>query len=167
MSIDVYIYDNYFNPLASTLVQIIVQDYKSRTILANPKQNEQKTGGLWGQDMNFSRGSFSYMISVDDSSGAHSSVCIYPMNGNENGRLDVVLYPFASPGPVSGSSPQTYNQIFKYISNQFWSEDEKIGVGMLVRSLNISREGWDSSINHWIYSWEERLVGLGIDPSLI
>ena len=167
MSCDVYLYDNNtFVALTSSAVEIVAKDYKSRTKLGPVQNNSSVSAGLYGAQLLFATGSFSYMICVDDTGGTYGSAVIDPLNGDKAGRLDVVLYPVATTSGT-GASPTTSLDISQYISRQRWSDAEKIGVRMLVHALHVSRSGWDPTLMYMVRRWEGQLDRVGIDPGIV
>jgi hypothetical protein len=166
MSCEVYIYDSTFAAVISSSVEIVAKDYKNRTKLCSVQNNQYIKGKLYGANCSFTTGSFSYMVCVDDTGGIYSSEVICPLNGDEPGRLDVVLYPIPTT-TGTGTSPTTAQGISQYIAAQLWGEEEKIGARMLVNALYISRSGWDPTLMYMIPRWEQRLDALGIGPSII
>jgi hypothetical protein len=166
MSCDVYIYNSSFVAVTSGSVEIVSKDYKRRTKLCAVQNNRYISGKLYGANCLFAPGSFSYMVCVDDMGGTYGSEVICPLNGDEPGRLDVVLYPLPTT-TGSGISPTTSQGISQYIARQQWSEEEKIGTRMLINALYISRSGWDPTLRYMVQRWEQRVDALGIDPGIV
>lgn len=166
---DVYLYDRFFVPLRNSGIQINPASYPFGRNLTNGHVNNSQLypSGKWGARLPFNVQRIVYTVTVHDPTGTVVPVHLTNLNGAQQGMLEIVMFPQAQGGTQTGTPPQSTRQIAAYIDNQPWSDDEKLGVKQLVRAVREVRGAPNNILREYLSQWENWLVGLGIDPTLV
>src|SRR5262245_39382434 len=172
MPCDVRLYDSSLVVETSNQIDIGAQDDSSKTNLGSVQTNGPVGGGNYGASLTFAKGSFVYLVFVDDRAMKLAPVTLRPLNGQEDGSLDVVLLPYPTAKP-SGSSPTSFAQIAPFIAHQHqWQPPGQRAVANLVEAVVVARQFLAGAtrgvfLRAALGRWMDTLPRFQISPDLI
>jgi len=169
MPCTVHAYNTSLTPVTTSTVKFIAQNFSTGTNLCAAQTNSNISGSNWGATLPFSTQAVAYLVYAYDTVrvNGYGPVTITNLNGNINGRLDIVMYRLPPPHSGIGAQPKTFTEIAAYVNAQSWEDEEKLGIMFLIQALATSHRTRDADLRQIRDKWASWLSDLGIDPALI
>ena len=184
MSCATYLYESpEFNAVTSTTVKLYALRSDNRTVLA-VAANQNLGRHRWGAKLNFAESPIVYSVYSYDHAYQYAPKFYEDLNGNEPGKLDVVMYMLPTAGTGGGPAPTNFQEIETYVRNQQgWTQNQKQAVRLTIlasatgniRAIEqfalgqciVGFRSFEEKIAREIHGYERVLYGLGIAPEVM
>jgi hypothetical protein len=161
------LYDANFASLQHSRIDVIASTTNGQVL--DTQTNGPLGDGDWGAELVFPLQAIVYTVYIYDHVGQYSPAIIEGLNGDRQGRLDMVISPVPSgPGGLT-IRPRTLQDMTTAMrQQQGWTNPEREGVIALVRTvLQVEAAGPNAPrvIIQAAQRWRDQLDELGVDLS--